>query len=84
MFAGKHDNFIIRALSAPGLWMQHLTTKEPDESQLEVAIAALKGAIPAEFPEEEDTITEEANEKEDNSDSSTSVENENDRGEAER
>ena len=53
MFAGKHDNFIIRALSAPGLWMQRLTTKEPDESQLEVAIAALKGAIPAEFPEED-------------------------------
>lgn len=52
MFAGKHDNFITRALSAPGLWMQRLTTKEPDDGQLEVAIAALKGAIPAEFPEE--------------------------------
>ena len=51
MFAGKHDNFIVRALSAPGLWMQRITTKEPDESQLEIAITALKGAIPAEFPE---------------------------------
>lgn len=55
MFAGKHDNFITRALSAPGLWMQRLTTKEPDDGQLEVAIAALKGAIPAEFPEEAET-----------------------------
>ncbi|MBQ6789211.1 MAG: DUF1385 domain-containing protein [Clostridia bacterium] len=55
MFAGKHDNFITRALSAPGLWMQKLTTKEPDDGQLEVAIAALKGAIPAEFPEEAET-----------------------------
>ncbi|MBQ8524938.1 MAG: DUF1385 domain-containing protein [Clostridia bacterium] len=53
MFAGKHDNFIVRALSAPGLWMQRITTKEPDESQLEIAITALKGAIPAEFPEAE-------------------------------
>ena len=63
MFAGKHDNFITRALSAPGLWMQKLTTKEPDEGQLEVAIAALKGAIPAEFPEEvTENTTEEVTE----------------------
>ncbi len=54
MYAGKHDNAVTHALSAPGLWMQRLTTKEPDESQLEVAIAALKGAIPSEFPTEDD------------------------------
>ena len=53
MFAGKHDNAFTRALSAPGLWMQRLTTKEPDAPQLEVAITALKGAIPAEFPQTE-------------------------------
>jgi uncharacterized protein YqhQ len=58
MFAGKHDNFIVRALSAPGLWMQRITTKEPDESQLEIAITALKGAIPAEFPETEANLPE--------------------------
>lgn len=51
MVAGKHDNFLIRALSAPGLWMQRLTTREPDESQLEVALTALKCAMPDEFPE---------------------------------
>ncbi|MBP5207628.1 MAG: DUF1385 domain-containing protein [Clostridia bacterium] len=49
-FAGKHDNWFIRALSAPGLWVQRITTKEPDSSQLECAIAALKSAIPDEFP----------------------------------
>ena len=52
-FAGRHDNWLVRALSAPGLWMQKITTREPDESQLEVALAALKAAIPAEFPEME-------------------------------
>lgn len=51
MYAGRHDNALVRLLSAPGLWMQRITTREPDRSQLEVAIKALKGAIPAEFPE---------------------------------
>ncbi|MBR5322652.1 MAG: DUF1385 domain-containing protein [Clostridia bacterium] len=50
-FAGKHDNFITRILSAPGLWMQRITTREPDETQIEVAIASLKCALPEEFPE---------------------------------
>jgi uncharacterized protein YqhQ len=51
MFAGKHPNAFTRFLSAPGLWMQRLTTREPDESQLEVAIIALKCAMPEEFPD---------------------------------
>ncbi len=45
-FAGRHDNLLTRIISAPGLWLQHLTTFEPDESQLEVAIAAMKPCIP--------------------------------------
>lgn len=49
-FAGKHDNWLIRAISQPGLWVQRITTKEPDEKQMECAIAALKTAIPKEFP----------------------------------
>ena len=53
MYAGKHDNWLIRALSAPGLWMQRITTKEPDDSQIEVAIKSLKLAMPDEFPNEE-------------------------------
>ena len=51
MYAGKHDNLLVRFLSAPGLWMQRLTTKEPDEKQLEVAITALKFALIDEFPD---------------------------------
>ena len=51
MYAGKHSGPVIRALSAPGLWMQRLTTREPDEKQLEVAIIALKCAMPEEFPD---------------------------------
>lgn len=51
MYAGKHNGRIIRALSAPGLWMQRLTTREPDEKQLEVALAALQAAMPEEFPD---------------------------------
>ena len=53
-FAGRHDNAFTRLLSAPGLWMQRLTTKEPDEEQIAVAIASLKCAIPEEFPEAEE------------------------------
>ncbi len=51
MFAGKHDNWFIRMLSAPGLFMQRITTREPDEKQLEVAIIALKTALPEDFPD---------------------------------
>lgn len=49
--AGKHDNVITRVLSAPGIWAQGITTKEPDESMLEVAIISLKCALRDSFPE---------------------------------
>lgn len=49
-YAGRHDNALVRALSAPGLWMQKLTTKEPDDEIIEVAITALKSALPEDFP----------------------------------
>ena len=51
MYAGRHDNLLVRILSAPGLLMQRLTTREPSEKQLEVAITALKFALLAEFPD---------------------------------
>jgi uncharacterized protein YqhQ len=38
---GKHDNIITKIISAPGVWVQRITTKEPDDSMLEIAIAAL-------------------------------------------
>ena len=51
MLAGKHDNFLTRALSAPGIWVQRLTTKEPTEDMLEVAIISIKCALRDDFPE---------------------------------
>ena len=51
MLAGKHDNAFTRALSAPGIWVQRITTREPDESMLEVAIVSIKCALRDEFPE---------------------------------
>ena len=44
--AGRYTNIITRIISAPGLWLQHFTTAEPDESMMEVAIASLKEVIP--------------------------------------
>lgn len=43
---GKHDNIITKLICAPGLWMQRITTREPDDGQIECAIAALKPVIP--------------------------------------
>ena len=51
MLAGKHDNFLTRIMSAPGLWMQRITTKEPDEKQLAIAICAIKASMPEYFPD---------------------------------
>lgn len=44
-WAGKNDNTFVNIVSYPGLMMQKLTTKEPDEAQIEVAIAALKKVL---------------------------------------
>lgn len=50
MYAGKHENILTKILSAPGLWMQRITTREPDIQQLEVAITSIKLSMPEEFP----------------------------------
>lgn len=50
-YAGRHDNLLVRILAAPGLWIQRLTTKEPDDSQIETAIQSLKAALPDDYPE---------------------------------
>lgn len=44
--AGRYDNHVTSAISKPGLWLQRLTTAEPDDSMLEVAIVALNAVIP--------------------------------------
>lgn len=51
--AGRHNNIITRIISAPGLWMQRLTTREPDASQIEIAIAAIQPVLPKEGENDE-------------------------------
>ena len=46
-FCGRHDNILTKIISAPGMWLQRLTTKEPDDSMIEVGIASLKAVIPS-------------------------------------
>ena len=50
--AGKYDNIVTKIISAPGLWIQRITTKEPDGEEIECAIRALSACIP-ENPEED-------------------------------
>lgn len=40
--AGKYDNWFVRLISAPGMWLQKITTREPDEEMVEVAIASIE------------------------------------------
>ena len=50
--ANHYSNPVVRCIAAPGLALQRLTTREPDESQVEVAMAALKEAIRLDVQEE--------------------------------
>ncbi len=43
--AGKSNNIFVRIISAPGMWLQRLTTKEPDEGMVEVAIASVEAVF---------------------------------------
>ena len=52
-YAGNHDNLFVKILSAPGLWMQRITTAEPDDSMIEVGIAAINAVIPHNDEEKE-------------------------------
>ena len=47
-FAGRHDNSFTRAISAPGLWLQRMTAHEPDDGQIEIAIASMSAVVPRE------------------------------------
>ena len=44
--AGRGKNKCVKLLTKPGLWLQHLTTNEPDDEQIEVAITSMKAVIP--------------------------------------
>lgn len=50
--AGRCDNIFTKIISAPGLWLQRITTKEPEDPQIEVAIAALTPCIPKDMSED--------------------------------
>ena len=43
---GKYDNVLTRIISAPGMWLQRITTKEPEDGMIEIAIAALNACEP--------------------------------------
>ena len=47
-WVGRHDNAFTRVLTFPGMWFQNFTTNEPDDSMIEVGIAALKAVLPRE------------------------------------
>lgn len=44
-FAGRHENWFTKIISMPGMWLQYITTREPDDSQLEVAITSMKAVL---------------------------------------
>lgn len=43
---GRHDNWLTRIVTAPGMWFQNFTTNEPDDAMIEVGIAAVKAVLP--------------------------------------
>ncbi|MDO4551956.1 MAG: DUF1385 domain-containing protein [Bacillota bacterium] len=51
-WAGRSDSWVVKILSMPGLLLQKLTTRRPDEKQLEVAIAAMKAVLDKEGPQD--------------------------------
>ena len=47
-WVGRKDNWLTRLMTAPGMWMQNFTTNEPDDSMIEVGIAAVQAVLPEE------------------------------------
>ncbi len=45
-WVGRHDNWLTRIVTAPGMWFQNFTTNEPDDSMIEVGIAAVQAVLP--------------------------------------
>ena len=62
---GRYDNALTRIISAPGLWLQRITTKEPDDDMIEIAIAALRACEP-ETPDVDRSADIEENNEQDN------------------
>ena len=55
-YAGKHDNLFVKITSAPGLWMQRITTKEPTDDIIEVAIKATEKCLGIDSEPQEEVI----------------------------
>ena len=68
--AGKHDNAFTRLLSAPGLLMQRITTKEPEDDIIEVGIAAIKAVIESDDANADEAANEELVEEDKSQDES--------------
>ncbi|MBQ3817144.1 MAG: DUF1385 domain-containing protein [Clostridia bacterium] len=64
---GKYDNIATRIISAPGLWLQRITTKEPEDDMIEIAIAALKACEPKQ-PDVDRSVDAITQEREDGND----------------
>lgn len=63
-FGGRHDNWFTRIITAPGMLVQRLTTAEPDDSMIEVAIAAVMPVLPNEEEEAQKELKERKNKSE--------------------
>lgn len=50
-WCGKSDSWFARAVSRPGMWLQHITTSEPDDGMIECAVAAMKPVLPVDKEE---------------------------------
>ena len=61
--AGKYDNILVKIISLPGMMLQKITTREPDDEQLEVALCALKAALGDEVEKNDDKTNDEKMDK---------------------
>ncbi len=52
-FAGRHDNIVTRIISAPGMWLQRITVREPDDDMIECAVMAFIAVLPEDEIESE-------------------------------
>ncbi len=55
---GKYDNLLTKIISAPGMWLQRITTKEPEDDMIEIAIAALKACDEIDDEQEQEEARE--------------------------
>jgi len=49
--SARSDNKFLKALTQPGIWIQHITTQEPDDEQIEVGIESVRKLFETEHPE---------------------------------